>query len=291
LSIAGPTTVEDVVGTGGSITAQNVPVGSYILSESSAGGLLSNYASSYSCVVKDQNGSQISAFADQNTTTGTLQLVRNQTIDCTFTNTRLGGKLTITKSLNNDAYPVGSPGRKTLPDFLYEVSDKNGLVVFNGNFSAGSVSHNLDPNFAPYNVVEKNNAGYSVAYSDCTAIMVQSGGQYNCLVTNTGIKQVPTGTTTMKWILHDSFTLASFRGNPADGGAQVVFTLYAGVVCSGTPIHTETINIGSDGKASTSAGKVVGTGTYRWIAKYNSNAYNQSFTTACGSEETTITGN
>jgi hypothetical protein len=97
----------------------------------------------------------------------------------------------------------------------------------------------------------------------------------------------------MKWVIHDSFSLAGFRGNPAEGSPtpKVQFRVFTTADCSGAALYTESVNIGTDGKASTVTGVAVPTGTYRWLAQYPGNVYNSAFTTACGSELTTITGN
>jgi hypothetical protein len=294
LSIVGATTTSKVVGNGGSITATNLPTGSYTLQEANGGALLSNYASSYSCTVLDQNGGQISVFTEQGTSTGVLQLARNQTIDCAFTNTRIGGSLTITKTVDNTAYPGGDPNAKSPSDFTYQVYNKDNTVVASGNFGNGSVSHNLDPNYSPYRVVEASVAGYDMTnYTGCVNIDIQSGSQLTCAITNTARRATPTGTTTMRWVIHDAFTLASFRGNPAAGSPtpKVQFRLYTNTTCTGTPLYTESVDIGSNGQASTITGVAVSPGTYRWIAQYAGNAYNDPFTTTCGSEITTISGN
>jgi hypothetical protein len=294
ISIIGATTTEKVVGSGGSILATNLPTGSYTLQESDGGGLLANYTSVYTCNVLDASGAQISTFSEQGTSTGTLQLARNQTIDCTFTNTRMGGTLTIVKTVNNAAWPAGDSNAKTPSNFTYQVFDKDDNVVQSGNFGNGTVTHTLDPNFSPYKVVEASVAGYDMTnYTGCVNISIVSGGQTTCAITNTAQKAAPTGTTTMKWTINDAFTLAGFRGNPAAGTPtpKVQFRVYTNTTCTGAPLYTETVDIGSNGQAATVTGVLVPAGTYRWIADYAGNAYNNPFATACGSEVTVITGN
>jgi hypothetical protein len=294
LSIIGATTTEGIRGNGQSITAVGVPTGSYTLQETDGAALLSHYTSTYSCAILDKNGSQINAFSDQGTSTGILQLGRNQTIDCAFTNTRIGATLNITKTVDNTAFPSGDANAKSPSNFTYQVFNKDNAVVASGNFGAGTVTHNLDPNYSPYTVVEGNVAGYDMTnYTGCQNVAVESGGVYNCAITNKARKATPSGTTTMKWVIHDSFTLTGFRGSPAAGSPtpQVQFRVFTTQDCSGAALYTENVNIAEDGKASTATGVAVPTGTYRWLAQYAGNAYNASFTTACGSEVTTITGN
>jgi hypothetical protein len=244
--------------------------------------------------VLNASGAQISTFTEQGTSTGTLQLGRNQTIDCAFTNTRIGGTLTIIKTVNNNAFPAGDNNAKSPSNFTYQVFNKDNVVVASGNFGSGTVTHTLDPNYSPYKVIEASVAGYDMTnYTGCVNINIVSGGQTTCAITNTALKAGPTGTTTMSWVIHDAFTLAGYRGDPSAGAAKVQFRLYlnTNTTCSGTPLYTETVGIGSNGKAATVSGTTVVAGAYRWIADYTGNAYNSPYATACGSEVTVISGN
>ncbi len=72
----------------------------------------------------------------------------------------------------------------------------------------------------------------------------------------------------------------------------VTFSLYgsADPNCTGTPIFTSTVPLGSNGIATSGTFAAPGSGTYHWIASYSGDANNASATGACGDagETTTI---
>jgi len=104
----------------------------------------------------------------------------------------------------------------------------------------------------------------------------------------------------MSWALHDTFALTGYR--PGATGGTVTFRLYGpdDTTCAGNVINGsgsgEVRPIGSNGSASTVAG--YGTdqtqlpylrGTYRWVAQYSGDNYNEGTVTRCGDEAHTIT--
>jgi hypothetical protein len=72
----------------------------------------------------------------------------------------------------------------------------------------------------------------------------------------------------------------------------VTFRLYSDNTCTTQLGSDETVMVsisGSTGTASTADGVLVtAPGTYYWRAEYSGDAFNEGFTTACGSETTTV---
>ena len=114
-----------------------------------------------------------------------------------------------------------------------------------------------------------------------------------CTITNNDDKALPSGSTAQSYILKDSLTLSGLRlGAPAPG--TLTFRLWStktADVCSDqvgsdlvvTDIVANTTYAPANGIAVTAAD------TYYWTVQYSGDAFNTGFTTACGSESTTIT--
>jgi hypothetical protein len=265
---------QENVGNNGTLASITVPTGSYVVSEAGYGVTdLANYTSKFSCSVNGEvntiSGSGISA---------TVNVAKGDVINCTFTNTRISGYLDIIKIVDNAA----DPEHRTAGAFEYQV---NGGPWFTFPES-GPATVEVDPNLS-YTVREREVAGYKVEYSpECTNIQVPSGGRATCTVTNTALQAKPAGKTTMTWVLHDSIAISGI--SVADGTASVTFTLYSDAGCT-VAVGWEIDSTIVGGAASTSAGIAVSSpGTYKWRAAYSGDAYNEGFTTACGSEVTKI---
>ena len=264
---------QDNVGNTGTLAATSVPTGSYTLSEEGYGATdLLNYTSTYSCTI---NGAA-------NTLAGSgitidVSVSKNDAINCTFTNTRISGYLQIIKNVINTA----DPEHKGPDAFQYNIN--GGAWV---SFSAqGNETFPVDPSLT-YTVTEKAAPGYTATYSNCTNITVASGQTQTCTITNTAQQAKPTGTTTMKWVLHDSLAISGIKGAAAT--ATVNFRLYSNNACS-TQVGSELNRPIVNGVAQTFTGVVVtSAGTYYWQATYSGDVYNEGFVTPCMAEVTQI---
>ncbi|MGA7988546.1 MAG: hypothetical protein WCB51_09135 [Candidatus Dormiibacterota bacterium] len=92
----------------------------------------------------------------------------------------------------------------------------------------------------------------------------------------------PTGT-----IIHDTATVTG----SSDMTGTVTFTLFApsDATCSGTPIFTSAVPLGTNGMATSGnfSGTTVG-GTYNWMAAYSGDSHTAGSSSRCGSEPVVI---
>ena len=89
----------EAVGDGGSGTARTVPAGAISFSESDGTGLLANYSSAVVCT-DNIDGTTVVPLDVDGGTSGTVTLVLNQNVTCTFTNTLDNANLTLAKSVS-----------------------------------------------------------------------------------------------------------------------------------------------------------------------------------------------
>jgi hypothetical protein len=109
---------------------------------------------------------------------------------------------------------------------------------------------------------------------------------------NKDSKANPNGATAQRAVLHDTITITGIRaGAPDAAGARVTFRLYSDAACTTQVGAAELAAINAQGVATTVSGVLVfgtGTASYYWTAAYSGDRYNNPFTTACGSEITTV---
>jgi hypothetical protein len=124
---------------------------------------------------------------------------------------------------------------------------------------------------------------------NCSDIVIGNGETKTCTITNNDTKAQPSGTTTMSWVLNDSLTISGLRTAAPDAAtASVTFRLYSDAQCT-TLVGSEQDSTVVAGAASTATGiSVSAAGTYYWRAHYSGDSFNEGFTTACGSEVSTI---
>jgi hypothetical protein len=202
--------------------------------------------------------------------------------ECTITNDDQPGTLTVNKVVVND-----NGGTATPDAFSFAV---NGGEVM--AFEADG-SNSLTVNAGTYDVTEHSLAGYTQTGNTCANVVVPNGGSAECTITNDDDKASPTGTTTQRWILHDTLGVVGLRPGAAgqEGWVQptATFRLYSDDQCLDF-VAEEKVDV--DGTAaSTVQGIAVGEfGDYFWRVEYSGDLYNQGFTTACGEEVTVISG-
>jgi hypothetical protein len=122
-------------------------------------------------------------------------------------------------------------------------------------------------------------------------VVIAIGGEATCTITNHNEKASPTGETIPSWVLHHSLTLSGVRPGAADeASATVTFKLYSDSSCAIIVGAAEEVSLINGVVALTYTGvKVTSPGTYYWTALYSGDAYNNGFTTVCGSAVTVIT--
>ncbi len=125
---------------------------------------------------------------------------------------------------------------------------------------------------------DANNKGASTACSDEPVVI----GMDPSSMTTTASSGGPTGT-----VIHDTATVTG----SSDMTGTVTFTLFApsDATCSGTPIFTSAVALGTNGTAT--SGNFSGTtagGTYNWMAAYSGDTHTAGSTSHCGSEPVVI---
>ena len=122
----------------------------------------------------------------------------------------------------------------------------------------------------------------------CVDVVIANGETKQCTITNDDTKASPSGTTTQRWVLHDTLGIVGLRAGAADAvDAEATFRLYSDAQCTAF-VGDETVD-GSGTAASTVAGVGVNQpGDYFWRVQYSGDQYNSGFTTACGDEVTQI---
>jgi uncharacterized repeat protein (TIGR01451 family) len=78
-----------------------------------------------------------------------------------------------------------------------------------------------------------------------------------------------------------------------DGTGSITFKLYSAADCGGSVLDTETVdNIAANGPYTTPNGfELDNAGTYYWVASFNGDANNKSFTSACNDEPVVVAKN
>jgi hypothetical protein len=235
----------------------------------------------------------------------TFDVTVGETIDCTFTNSAFP-KLELIKNVTNDNGGSAAATAWTLSASGTGGFSNQGLTAiaagsYSSRASTGeqtvdvSVQYTLSESATP--------TGYSASVWSCSGggtfaspdkITLALGDDVTCQITNNDTKNTPTGSTTMRWVLHDAATFAIRAGAADAASAQITFRLYSNVTCSASvgsdEVLSVTLNVaGTEASASTSTGVATSTtGTYYWRAFYSGDTFNNAASTACGSEITTI---
>jgi hypothetical protein len=159
---------ETDVGDGGDTGAVGASVGSHTLSEEAyTGTSLDNYTTTYSCT-DEQSGTGTSVEVD---------VAKNETVACTFTNTRNEGTLIVNKVIV-DAHE----GAKECPDFSLVLSPPGGMPI---PFEADCSNEFSLAAGDTYTVTEPPVANYATTYDNCTDVLIPSNETVTCTITNT----------------------------------------------------------------------------------------------------------
>jgi hypothetical protein len=155
----------------------------------------------------------------------------------------------------------------------------------------------IEVNAGYYIVTENSVTGYTQTGAVGCEGTLTNGGSATCTIVNSDQKNDPGIQTTMSWRLIDSAAFTNFRTGAGQSAtdATIVFSLYGPSAAKSCVdqnlIYTETVTgVATAGPFPTATGWVVTVpGTYRWIATYSGDAFNNGKATQCGDETHTIT--
>ena len=256
-----------------------------------------------------QNGTATGTWNPQDTEISNIIIEQGLETTCTFTNTQ-SASLTIVKRIIND-----NGGSAVVGDFDIDTNATtateesfNSAVADGANTLKYSTNKITGLSAGTYSLTEIDLGGYNEGEWSCTgtggsnvvstysagSVDLANGADVTCTITNNDNKNDPTGSTTMKWVLKDAASYGIRAGAPNASSATIEFKLYSDASCTsqvGSSIKpTVTLeNAGTTASADTGSGiPVSATGTYYWTTEYSGDDYNNSATTGCGSEVTTI---
>jgi uncharacterized repeat protein (TIGR01451 family) len=242
----------------------------------------------------------VDGYATINNGCASVQVKNGETTICTITNDDQAATLTVTTIVQN-------PNGSDLPSIV-TMSVTTGTNAAPASFTGSSSGVTVTLDAGPFGVSADPVDGYHVIENTCSGT-IELNGSLTCTVTLSDGKAKPAIGSKMSWVLHDSLTITGIRPNASNAGdARVTFKLYGpnDSTCAGQVINGsgsgETVAIIS-GEASTQDGfKVLQAqldalkalnpsqnGTYRWVAEYSGDAYNDGSATTCGDETHTIT--
>ena len=244
-----------------------------------------------------ESGLPISGYTTTYDNCAGISLGNGASATCMITNDDQAATLVVKKVVIND-----NGGSMHAIDFSFSVNGA-GAVTFTqdgSNMDAGKNTVSISA--GSFTVVEAATpiADYDTSYSGCSGT-IANGETKTCTITNDDQKFDPSGGTTMGWKINDaaSFGIRAGAGNASS--ATIMFKVYkdadgvldantctaANQVGSASTVTVTLTNSGATAGAD-SADFTVGTGHYFWVATYSGDAYNNSTSTACGSEVTTI---
>lgn len=175
--VSGPTAYSTSITGDGSSGITPVDLGTYSIVETAgASTSLDDYSTSWSCI---KNG--VTYLSGTGATASNIIISKDgnteDSVVCTFTNTKKQGTLRVVKTVVND-----NGGTKTSSNFSFQVNGgiptafeadgTNDLTVIPGNYS----------------VTEPSVTGYATTYDNCTNINVVSNQTATCTITNNDIQ-------------------------------------------------------------------------------------------------------
>ena len=176
-AVNGPTAYNASIVGDGSSGITPVDLGTYSITETAGTGTsLSDYSTAWSCV---KNGNAYLSGTGTTASNIVVSKVGNteDSVVCTFTNTKNQGTLRVVKTVIND-----NGGTKLAGDFSFQV---NGGVL-----TAFEVDGSNDLTVIPgtYSVTEPFVTGYATTYNNCTNVSVVSNQITTCTITNNDIQ-------------------------------------------------------------------------------------------------------
>lgn len=298
LSGSGAAGSTDVVSGGG------FKADTYTLGES---GSVAGYTNgtTYSCV-KTPAGGVAGAPVESNT----IILASGDSAICTITNNDNPPSLTLDKVVVSD-------NGGTAAESDWNLTATGALAVGSTNLSGAGAAGSTDvvsgtgfkadtytlaetgtvagyTNGTTYSCVKTPAGGVAGAPVVSNSITLNNGDSAVCTITNTDNKASPAIKTAQGWSLFDTANFTGIvPGAPDAASATVTFKLWStntAGVCSGL-LGTRTESL-SGSSATTSTGIVVtpttSPTTFYWTAEYSGDQFNNSATSACGTETTTI---
>ena len=271
--------------------ALNVNAGSYSLVETDVAGYSEG---TWSCTGGTASPATFNA--------GSVTVANGATVVCTITNDDQQGSLQIVKRVVND-------NGGTLGVSSFGLATNAGSLSFDAGVADGANTKTytataISVSAGDYSLTEADTAGYSEGTWGCTggtaspttfnagSVHVDNGATVVCTITNNDQQASPSGSTAQNYILFDSLTMSGLRtGAPTPG--TLSFSLWStktGTVCSdivGSPVSVSNITANTTYSMATGIA-VTNAGTYYWTVSYSGDEFNAPFTTACGSESTTI---
>jgi hypothetical protein len=275
----------------------------YTLAES---GSVAGYTNgtTYSCVTTPAGG-----VAGAPVVSNTITLASGDSAICTITNNDNPPSLTLDKVVVSDNggtaaesdWNLTATGALAIPTNLSGAGAAGSADVVSGaSFKAdtytlaetGTVSGYT--NGTTYSCVTTPAGGVAGAPVVSNSITLNNGDSAVCTITNTDDKASPAIKTAQGWALFDTANFTGIRAGALDAAsATVTFKLWStntAGVCSGL-LGTRTESL-SGNSATTSTGIVVtpttSPTTFYWTAEYSGDQFNNSATSACGTETTTI---
>jgi len=233
---------------------------------------------------------------------GSITLAQGQSVSCTITNRDIAPTLALDKTVSNT-----HGGTATEDDFVLSATPATGSVITvatGGDVAATAGKSNVV--YTLSEAAESGITGYTAGTWSCTGtgvhqdaldatkVTLDEGALGTCAITNSDSKNNPNGNTTMAWTVQDSASYTIRAGASDASSATIDFKLYSDSGCATQVGTTENVTVtitggGVTASAGTTTGYDVGTGTYYWRSFYGGDSNNNSASTACGSEITTIT--
>jgi hypothetical protein len=228
---------------------------------------------------------------------GSITLAQGANVSCTITNRDIAPTLALNKTVSNTH--GGTAGED---DFVLSATPTTGSVITD---AGGDVPATAGVSNVVYTLSETSLTGYTGGTwvctgtgvhqdaNDATKVTLDEGAVASCAITNSDSKNNPSGNTTMAWTVQDSASYTIRAGASDASSATITFKLFSDSGCSNQVGSDETIGVtltgaGTSASADTVAGQDVGVGTYYWQSFYSGDGNNNSASTDCGTEVTTI---
>jgi hypothetical protein len=243
-----------------------------------------------------------------------IALAAAEQVTCTITNNDNPPSLTLNKVVVNDnggtrpesdwnltaTGALGSPTNLSGPGAAGSADVTSGATFKADTYTlAETGTYAGYTNGTTYSCVKTPAGGSAGAPVVSNSITLANGDSAICTITNNDDSASPTIRTAQGWTLSDTAHFTGIlHGASDEASTTVTFRLYgpsATPVCNaGNLRDTQTVTgaIGAGGSVAIPAGVVVtpatSPATYYWVVDYSGDQFNNSSTSACGTETTTI---